>query len=66
MISEDMDEPRSLVLDLVRGRMFWSDWGRRPRIERAWMDGREREVTDSKAKRDCYVFGFAKFSLHSV
>ena len=44
MISEDMDEPRSLVLDLVRGRMFWSDWGRRPRIERAWMDGREREV----------------------
>ena len=29
---------------MVRGRMFWSDWGRRPRIERAWMDGRNREV----------------------
>ena len=24
--------------------MFWSDWGKIPRIERAWLDGRLREV----------------------
>ena len=44
LISEDLDEPRSIVLDLRHGFMFWSDWGKNPRIERAWMDGRERSV----------------------
>lgn len=44
MISDDLDEPRSIVLDLVHGLMFWSDWGKNPRIERAWMNGREREI----------------------
>lgn len=24
--------------------MYWSDWGKRGRIERAWMDGQHREV----------------------
>lgn len=24
--------------------MFWSDWGRKPKIETAWMDGQHREV----------------------
>ena len=24
--------------------MFWSDWGRHPRIERSWLDGHSREV----------------------
>ena len=40
----DLDEPRSIVLDLETGWMFWSDWGRKPRIERAWMDGTNREI----------------------
>ena len=44
LISEDLDEPRSIVLDLETGWMFWSDWGRKPRIERAWMDGSHREI----------------------
>ena len=44
LISEDLDEPRSIVLDLEHGFMFWSDWGKNPRIERAWMDGRQREI----------------------
>ena len=44
LISEDLDEPRSIVLDLLHGYMFWSDWGKNPRIERAWMNGREREI----------------------
>lgn len=24
--------------------MFWTDWGRKPKIESAWMDGQHREV----------------------
>ena len=24
--------------------MYWTDWGRRPRIESAWMDGRHRQT----------------------
>ncbi len=24
--------------------MYWADWGRKPRIESAWMDGQHREV----------------------
>ena len=44
LISEDLDEPRSIVLDLETGWMFWSDWGKKPRIERAWMDGTNREI----------------------
>lgn len=24
--------------------MYWTDWGRKPRIEMAWMDGQHREV----------------------
>lgn len=27
------------------GRMlYWTDWGKKPRIESAWMDGQHREV----------------------
>ena len=44
LISEALDEPRSIVLDLETGWMFWSDWGKKPRIERAWMDGTNREI----------------------
>ena len=44
LISEDLDEPRSIVLDLDHGFMFWSDWGKNPMIERAWMDGGQREI----------------------
>lgn len=24
--------------------VYWTDWGRRPRIESAWMDGQHRQV----------------------
>lgn len=24
--------------------MYWTDWGRRPKIEAAWMDGQHRQV----------------------
>ncbi|KAE8277090.1 Low-density lipoprotein receptor-related protein 6 [Larimichthys crocea] len=44
LISEDLDEPRAIVLDPVAGYMYWTDWGEVPKIERADLDGMERVV----------------------
>ena len=44
LISHDLDEARDISLDHVNGFMYWSDWGKLPRIERAWMDGTHREI----------------------
>ena len=43
LISEDLDEPRSIVLDLNHGFMFWSDWGKNPELrELGWMAETEK------------------------
>ncbi|KAM4553054.1 low-density lipoprotein receptor-related protein 5 isoform 1-T1 [Fundulus diaphanus] len=34
-----LDNPRSLALDPAHGYMYWTEWGGRPRIARAYMDG---------------------------
>ncbi|XP_058500814.1 low-density lipoprotein receptor-related protein 5 [Solea solea] len=34
-----LDNPRSLALDPANGYMYWTEWGGRPRIARAYMDG---------------------------
>ncbi|XP_043931281.1 low-density lipoprotein receptor-related protein 2 [Protopterus annectens] len=46
LISENVTNPRALVLDPRNDAhvMFWTDWGRNPRIERASMDGKMRTV----------------------
>nr|XP_032807603.1 low-density lipoprotein receptor-related protein 2-like isoform X3 [Petromyzon marinus] len=46
LLSDNITSPRGLVLDpRNQSRLvFWSDWGRRPSIERASMDGRFRRV----------------------
>lgn len=44
LISENLDEPRALALDPEVGWMFWTDWGKEPKIERASMDGSDRLV----------------------
>lgn len=28
--------------------MYWTDWGRQPKIERAWMDGQQRQTLVSE------------------
>lgn len=40
------DKQLCLVSDYfcVDRMMYWTDWGRKPRIESAWMDGQHREV----------------------
>uniref|UniRef100_A0A8C2IBE8 Low density lipoprotein receptor-related protein 2a n=1 Tax=Cyprinus carpio TaxID=7962 RepID=A0A8C2IBE8_CYPCA len=44
LIHSDLDQPASIVVSPSLGKMFWSDWGRKPKIETAWMDGQHREV----------------------
>ncbi|TNN64423.1 Low-density lipoprotein receptor-related protein 2 [Liparis tanakae] len=46
LVSENVTNPRGLVLDPRDSAhlMFWTDWGRNPRIERASMDGKLRTV----------------------
>ncbi|CAN9499060.1 unnamed protein product [Ophioblennius macclurei] len=34
-----LDNPHSLALDPANGYMYWTEWGGRPRIARAYMDG---------------------------
>ncbi|XP_032801941.2 low-density lipoprotein receptor-related protein 2 [Petromyzon marinus] len=51
LISTNVTNPRGLVLDPRDGSrtMFWTDWGKNPRIERAGMDGRlRRTIVSSK------------------
>uniref|UniRef100_A0A8B9LU25 Low-density lipoprotein receptor-related protein 2 n=1 Tax=Astyanax mexicanus TaxID=7994 RepID=A0A8B9LU25_ASTMX len=44
LVSQNVSNPRGLVLDPRNGvhLMFWTDWGRNPRIEKASMDGKQR------------------------
>lgn len=45
LVSEELDEPRAIAVDPVGGHMYWSDWSeRRPKIERAALDGSRRSA----------------------
>ncbi|KAF3843047.1 hypothetical protein F7725_001896 [Dissostichus mawsoni] len=44
LIHTDLDQPAAIVVNPSLGMMYWTDWGRKPRIEAAWMDGQHREV----------------------
>ncbi|KAG7329468.1 hypothetical protein KOW79_007642 [Hemibagrus wyckioides] len=39
LVCKDLDNPRSLALDPANGYMYWTEWGGRPRIGCAHMDG---------------------------
>ncbi|XP_063994465.1 vitellogenin receptor-like [Diachasmimorpha longicaudata] len=40
IITEDTDKPRGLALHPATGELYWSDWGDRPHISRAEMNGK--------------------------
>ncbi|XP_068196945.1 low-density lipoprotein receptor-related protein 8-like isoform X2 [Antennarius striatus] len=44
LISSDLSEPRAIALDPHHGFMYWSDWGTRAKIEKAGMNGVDRQV----------------------
>ncbi|XP_068671663.1 low-density lipoprotein receptor-related protein 6-like [Montipora foliosa] len=42
LISKNLDEPRAIALDPSHGYMYWIAWGKKPKIERAGLDGSHR------------------------
>ncbi|XP_038048622.1 very low-density lipoprotein receptor-like isoform X1 [Patiria miniata] len=42
LYTENIDEPRAIVVDPETGFMFWTEWGQKPSIERAGMNGNFR------------------------
>nr|XP_006817538.1 PREDICTED: low-density lipoprotein receptor-related protein 1-like [Saccoglossus kowalevskii] len=48
LIQTALEEPRAIVLDPEHRYMYWSDWGVVPKIEKAGMDGSDREVIVSQ------------------
>ena len=44
LIREGLLEPRALAVDPREGLLFWSDWGDRPHIGRAFMDGERKKI----------------------
>ncbi|XP_064477406.1 very low-density lipoprotein receptor-like isoform X2 [Ornithodoros turicata] len=42
LFSDNLDEPRAIVVNPLEGWMFWSDWGSAAKIERSGMDGSHR------------------------
>ena len=44
LFDTNLDEPRAIAVDPEMGLIFWTDWGKQARIERAGMDGQHRTV----------------------
>lgn len=44
LLSENLDEPRSIAVFPKKGYLFWSDWGDAPKIERTYLDGSNRKI----------------------
>uniref|UniRef100_A0A0N4ZHD7 EGF-like domain-containing protein n=1 Tax=Parastrongyloides trichosuri TaxID=131310 RepID=A0A0N4ZHD7_PARTI len=42
LFNTSIDEPRAIVADPASGTIFWTDWGKEAKIERAGMDGHHR------------------------
>ena len=39
-------EPRAIALHPALGIMFWTDWGKKGKIEKSSLAGTERQVSD--------------------
>lgn len=44
LFRDSLNAPRSIAVDPLEGWMYWSDWGDNGKIERAGMDGSNRNV----------------------
>uniref|UniRef100_A0A803VR23 Low-density lipoprotein receptor-related protein 2 n=1 Tax=Ficedula albicollis TaxID=59894 RepID=A0A803VR23_FICAL len=48
LIFSQLDQPAAISVNPKRGLMYWTDWGRQPKIECAWMDGQQRQTLVSE------------------
>ncbi|XP_060590191.1 low-density lipoprotein receptor-related protein 4-like [Ruditapes philippinarum] len=44
IVNETLDQPRDIIVHPERGVIYWTDWGKEPKIERATMDGGNRSI----------------------
>lgn len=44
LLNDSLNAPRAIAVDPLEGWMYWSDWGDNGKIERAGMDGSNRNV----------------------
>ena len=44
LLHEGLQEPRAVALDPGQGYMYWTDWGDKPHIGKAGMDGSDARV----------------------
>lgn len=44
VISEYLDDPRSIAAFPRKGYLFWTDWGTNPKIERSSLNGSDRRI----------------------
>uniref|UniRef100_A0A8U8BUY5 Low-density lipoprotein receptor-related protein 2 n=1 Tax=Geospiza parvula TaxID=87175 RepID=A0A8U8BUY5_GEOPR len=48
LIFSHLDQPAAIAVNPKHGLMYWTDWGRQPKIECAWMDGQQRQTLVSE------------------
>jgi hypothetical protein len=48
IIESGLTKPRDIALDPNNAMMYWTDWGSQPKIERAFMNGKERQTLVAK------------------
>ena len=44
LLHEGLQEPRAIALDPSQGFLYWTDWGDKPHIGKAGMDGSDSRV----------------------
>lgn len=44
IVTKNLEQPTSVVVDPERGELVWADAGNQPKIEIAWMDGDRRKL----------------------
>ncbi|RUS85413.1 hypothetical protein EGW08_006804 [Elysia chlorotica] len=60
IITEDLEQPRDIVVAPDQGYIYWSDWGdNSPGIERSNMDGSNRTVIHSPDHKRAWINGLA-------
>ncbi|XP_011296947.1 low-density lipoprotein receptor-related protein 4 isoform X1 [Fopius arisanus] len=60
LVSTDLDKPRGIAVHPHYGYVFWTDWGPSPKIERADMDGSDRQalITDGITWPNCLTIDY--------
>lgn len=61
LITTNIEQPTSVVVDPERGELVWADAGNQPKIEIAWMDGEKRKalVTERIASPSALTIDYA-------